>query len=236
MKLRLTILTLFAYFFMTSCNPEESLNKQELNLEAYSLLKENLKKDLSIIGSELKGVKGEKRRMLALDIAKNYYGEETKQYDAFQMAFQNLNAPKNARLSNNEILSSFQKSRVESIINASVSYNNFDGYKRFLEQEFNNYAQSSLNVNDKNFMLTFLSSYEASYEFIATNPEMFDEIDQVGANGFWGCAAGIAGAVAVTTAIVGGLVNPPLWVLVASDWYLITSAGAASVVAIVNEC
>jgi hypothetical protein len=96
MKLRLTILTLSMYFFMTSCNPEESLNKQELNLEAYSLLKENLKKDLSITGSQLKGIKGEKRRMLALDVAKNYYGEETKQYDAFQMAFHNINAPKNA--------------------------------------------------------------------------------------------------------------------------------------------
>ncbi len=74
-------------------------------------------------------------------------------------------------------------------------------------------------------MLTFLFFNKVSCKFIATNPEIFNEIDQVGANGFWGFAAGVA-----------GLVNPPPWVLVASHWYSITSVDAASVVLILNKC
>ncbi len=57
-----------------------------------------------------------------------------------------------------------------------------------------------------------------------------------GGGSFWGCAAGIAGALAVGTAIVGAVINPPLWVLVASDWYLIAGAGSASAVAIYENC
>lgn len=63
-----------------------------------------------------------------------------------------------------------------------------------------------------------------------------EKMEELNGGSFWGCVAGVAGAVAVTTVTVGALTNPVGWALVASDWYLIASAGALSAVTIYNEC
>ena len=222
---------------MTSCDEEANLNQPELDLNQYSLLKATLSSDLNYLASELRNYSPKEKPTAVIEIVGNYYGKNSKQFDVFNQSVDLLHQPFTDGVAKQVALTSFQKNEVEKIIAAAENFSNFSEYKEYLNSEFARYANSDLSIEDKNFMLTFIASFEVSFEVISLNPDLFLTVVSSGrVQGFWGCVAGIAGAVAVTTAVVGALVSPPLWVLGASGWSLVASAGALSAVTIATEC
>ena len=212
-------------------------DKSNLNRQAYFLLKEKLSIDLNNLATELRKYEPEQKLNVSIGIAESYYGKGSKQFAAFSQSFDMLHSPVSGKVSNSFKVSAFQQNEIESLISESENFSNISEYKVFLTSKFDEYYSSNLNIEDKNFMLIFVSSFEVSLEFINSNPDLFQTVVSNGKiKGFWGCAAGIAGAVAVTTAVVGAVITPPLWVLAASEWYLVVSAGAASITTIAAEC
>lgn len=235
--LRNSLLLLTGLLIVTSCNKEE-LTQQlpELNLAEYSLLKEALANDLNYMANELRNIQGE-RSKIALDIAKNYYGANSRQFDLFNQSAELILQSSSGRTSSQITLTDFQQTEVNKIIAVTETLSSILEFKEYLNDEFTGYAKSDISIEDKNFMLTFISSFEVSFEFITLNPGLFQGGISTGRiQGFWGCVGGIAGAVATTTAVVGAIVTPPLWVLGASGWSLVVSAGAASAVTIFEQC
>jgi len=237
-KLLYPILTSLFLIFVISCSEDSvSLQKEGLNLEAYSQLKVQLKLDLNEFSKGFSMFTAQEKNSQALDIARIYFGENSKQFQAFYQSFFALHTSTNGRTNSDYSLTDYQNNQVNLIISKTEGLNNLSELKNYLNKEFEHYANADITIEDKNFILTFLSSFEVSFEFILENPEYFQETISNGRKqGFWGCVAGIAGGVAVTTAVVGALINPPLWVLVAADWYLVASAGAASITTIAAEC
>lgn len=231
-------ITLLLVVFVSSCTEDSyTIQEQKLNLEAYSQLKVQLKNDLNVLANELSQVTNKGMHSEVLDIAKTYYGESSRQFNAFNQSFSLLHNSNNARTSSEYNLTDYQSEQVNLIIGIAEGFNSLPELKSYLNQEFERYANSNISIEDKNFVLTFISSFEVSFEFINDNPESFQEYVSNGRiQGFWGCVAGITGGVAVTTAVVGAVINPPLWVLAASEWYLVASAGAASIATIAAEC
>jgi hypothetical protein len=225
-KLFKSTLTLLLFsIIVSSCNSEMERDVNELDLKAYSDLKNALAKDLVAINS--------KDPVELVENARSYYGDNSKQFNAFNTSMEGILISKNGRINSDIELNSFQKKEVENLVSDLDRFDNLDEYNSFLESKFDYYASQDLNIDDKNFILTFLSVYQVTLNFEMQNQA---EFANGRTQGFWGCAAGIAGAVATTVVVVGAIVTPPLWVLAASEWYLVVSAGTASVVAIVEEC
>ncbi len=233
--LRTSLLLLTGLLIATSCNNEELTPQQpELNLEEYSLLKEALAIDLNHMATEFRNTQGE-RLKIAIDIAKNYYGANSRQFDFFIQSAELILQTSSGRNSS-QILTDFQQTEVNKIVAVTENLSSIPEFKEYLNSEFARYANSDLSIEDKNFMLTFISSFEVSFEFITLNPDVFQGVSNGRVQDFWGCVAGIAGAVATATAVAGAIITPPLWVLGASGWYLVVSAGAASAVIIAEQC
>jgi len=232
------LLILTGIFIITSCNQNEfTTQSSEVNLEVYSLLKKTLANDLDQLAIGLRNNKGE-RSKIAVDVAKNYYGENTKQFDAFNQSVDLVRqSSSTGRVSSQLNLSDFQRAEVDIIVSKTKELSDILEFKEYMNSEFTRYASSDLGIEDKNFMLTFITMFEVNFEFMVSNPDLFqDEISNGRVNGFWGCVVGVVSLTVVVGVTVAALSNPVGWALIAGDWYLIASAGAASVVTIYNEC
>lgn len=105
--LKSSLLILVGLLMITSCNEERTLTQPELDLKKFSLLKENLGNDLNHIATELRNIQGE-RSKIAIDIAKSYYGANSRQFDVFKQSAELIQAPSSGRVSSQITFTDFQ--------------------------------------------------------------------------------------------------------------------------------
>lgn len=223
-------------FLVVSC---ESSVDQDLDnsiiRKNYSLLREIMARDLGNIITELKNPESINDKSTLQGVIKSYY--RNSQVDDLLVLVNNESTNYGSRSNDQVELSSYQQNQIESIMNFVSEYVDIEPITLYLEERFDHYLNADIPDQDKQFMLSYVVTLNTVLTIVKSNEEfLFDQVSNGRSKDAWGCAAGIAGGVAVTVAVVGALVNPPLWVLAPAEWYVVSSAGAASVLSIQKYC
>ena len=202
---------------LTSCNNEETVQSNEIiDLTVYQKLEEKINEGLNRISINLRSNKATfSNKELTLQSAEKYFSNNSEGLLGFEKTFKNNS---NYRITENNQMTPFQKRKVNKIIESANDFENINEFISHLSVEFDNYANSSLNIDDKRLLLTFITVYKTSLIFFEKNQDVIKaniSSDRLRVQGFWKCAAGIIGG-ATGGAIAGGELGLKIGTLVAN--------------------
>lgn len=201
MKNILYLFSVLLILVISSCK-KESNSKQDIDISRYTNLSKVLTYDLNSIGNKVRESKGNfLDPKSVLNVAEKYYCAESEEFDSFQQSF---NLAKSNSVKSDELTALQAKGVYEITVALATSSSALD-FTKFLNTKFDEVLNSNLEIQDKDFLLMYITSYVAGIEFINNNldiisPKVFQS------KGWWDswgkCAAGIVGGV-----IGGGLVG-----------------------------
>lgn len=195
---------LVALFLITACETQDSAVEPELNLEFYNNLSTTLENDFEVFNASIRS----QEAMDVLTAGKVQFGAETPEFNAFEKAYRG-NIISNGRITNDIQLSPVQKEEIELILSAINEHSSLNEFNQYLNSKFNSFTGSDLSENDKTFLLTYVTLYKTSLNFVYNNQDLFITNSANGrVLGWWEdwgkCAASIAGG-AITGATTLGL-------------------------------
>lgn len=168
----------------------------EHSIAYYETLGQVLEQDLSKVGSLLRDKNSTfSNKSDVLNAATAYYGKESEAFASFKNSFAKISTS-NLREANE--LTDFQQIAANEIIESVYSFSSLEKFKESLDVKFSGYHTMDLAEEDKEFILSFITIYKASLEFLAENPDLFLEQSADGRRlGWWEdwgkCAAGTIG-------------------------------------------
>ena len=197
-----SLFIILSLLIFSSCNEQEGMSRTDLNLERYELLRTTLTNDFNQVAyllHENNATFFDKKEVIK--VAETYYGKKSSPLNSFLDTF-NKPSVTNGRLNDN--LNDFQRKNVEEITSSLSNYSSLSEFQASLDDKFNNFMGQSINDVDKDFILSYITAYKVSLDFVVNNQELFVSDTAINGRGWWGdwgkCAAGVVGG-----AIIGGI-------------------------------
>lgn len=202
--LKSCLATLVAFTLFTACETSDSNVEPQITLEFYNDLSTTLENDFASFGSSLRA----QESIDVISAGKMQYGAETAAFEVFKQAYRG-NILTNGKVSEEAQLSIVQKTEVEAILASINNYSSFSEFNQYLDSKFIAYHASDLSQADKTFLMTYVTLYRSSLDFVYNNQDLFVQNPANGkVVGWWDdwgkCAASIAGG-AITGATTLGL-------------------------------
>jgi hypothetical protein len=180
-----------AIFAQVSCQKDSN---QKVDLVKYKSLGQSILLDMNTIGDQIRQSKETfSKPEVVLEEARKYYCEESEEFISFQESF-NLAISKRSIRCNS--LTSEQNQDLDDIqvnLNGSSSAQEF---LLFLNSKFDEVLTSDWSLADKDFLLTYITSYISGVEFMTNNLDILSPNNH-NIRGWWAswgrCAAGIIG-------------------------------------------
>jgi len=217
---------LMAFLMIIGCQNNESENvAPELSLERYAEFKAQLTASYNHISETLRKSNASFKDVEKVKaIAADYYGSNSDRYKSFIASYETKFAAANGRSTSTSSLTPVQESKMLEIVAQIGVSASADDFVAYLGNQFNEvYYAPTMDVTDKDVLLTYITAYEASIEFLMVNSDVINaempnedepcdtcpqEPDWGRTQGWWDswgkCAAGILGG-AISTGGAGVL-------------------------------
>lgn len=199
----LGILFIFILSF-TNCQNEVNELPENSSLR-YKEIEKEVKSDLKSIHNKLKENNSNfLKKESIIEAAKSVYSNDLTKYNSF------LNEINTYTLKERKNLNQFQIESVNEIIDYIPNSKSLNDLISFLDSKVEFYQNKSLDIKDKDYILTYIVTYKASLEFVSNNPNLFSNnvnknstFSQRGWWADWGkCVAGTLGGAG--TGALGG--------------------------------
>ena len=225
MKTKLFLISMILFFgaaIFVGCNKQEdSASFPNLNMKKYTQLSSIISTHLNQIAENLRSENSNFTEQAAvIESAKKVFGTDDQEYSSFLDSYNKTIILQQLKLKEKvkactipdsiwNKLSSEQQIIIRNIFDSLTNSSNLDNFTNYLEKQYSDIPNDNkLTNNEKDFMLSYLTGYIASINFIENNIDLVKSSTQF--IGFkntlnwwssWGkCAAGIVGG-----AIIGGL-------------------------------
>lgn len=185
------LLALFFVSIFSSCDTNLAEERDDLDLNKYKNLKNALINNLSKLGNEIRknGLTHSDKDAIE-EIGKSYFSGDSYNVTYFNAIYLSGRGVASGRTTSDPSLEG------EEIINSASQYSSLEDYLSYLDTQFSAIAYSSMSAADKDYLLTFITAYQAGLIYIDSNLDIVAP-STIASTGWWDswgqCAAGIIG-------------------------------------------